>query len=54
MNKLYDENNVFAKILRSEIPCKKILENKFTKIHTSIFMILQKKLLRTKKNISGN
>ena len=29
MNKLYDENNVFAKILRSEIPCK-ILENKFT------------------------
>tara|TARA_A100001035_G_C27388407_1_gene323212 strand:+ start:54 stop:416 length:363 start_codon:yes stop_codon:yes gene_type:complete len=30
MNKLYDENNVFAKILRSEIPCKKILENKFT------------------------
>ena len=22
----YDENNVFAKILRGEIPCKKIME----------------------------
>ena len=27
MNNLYDENNIFAKILRSEIPCNKILEN---------------------------
>ena len=27
MNKLYDENNIFAKILRSEIPSKKIIEN---------------------------
>ena len=27
MNKSYDENNIFAKILRSEIPCNKILEN---------------------------
>ena len=27
MNNLYDVNNVFAKILRSEIPCNKILEN---------------------------
>ncbi len=27
MNKLYDTNNIFAKILRSEIPCNKILEN---------------------------
>ncbi len=27
MNKLYDQNNIFAKILRSEIPCNKILEN---------------------------
>ena len=27
MNKSYDENNIFAKILRSEIPCHKILEN---------------------------
>ena len=23
----YDKNNIFAKILRKEIPCKKILEN---------------------------
>ena len=29
MNKLYDEENIFAKILRSEIPCNKILENEF-------------------------
>ena len=27
MNEIYDENNVFAKILRSEIPCQRILEN---------------------------
>jgi len=25
----YDKNNVFAKILRGEIPCKKIYENEF-------------------------
>ena len=25
----YDKNNIFAKILRNEIPCKKIFENKF-------------------------
>ena len=25
----YDENNVFAKILRGEIPCKKIYEDNF-------------------------
>ena len=29
MNNLYDLNNIFAKILRSEIPCNKILENEF-------------------------
>ena len=29
MIKSYNENNVFAKILRSEIPCNKISENKF-------------------------
>ena len=27
MNKNYDNQNIFAKILRSEIPCNKILEN---------------------------
>ena len=25
----YDENNIFAKILRGEIPCKKIYEDNF-------------------------
>ena len=25
----YDENNIFAKILREEIPCKKIYENDY-------------------------
>ena len=25
----YDENNIFAKILRGEIPCKKIYENEY-------------------------
>ena len=25
----YDRNNIFAKILRKEIPCKKILENDY-------------------------
>ena len=29
MNNLYDQDNIFAKILRSEIPCNKILENEF-------------------------
>ena len=25
----YDKNNIFAKILRGEIPCKKIYENDY-------------------------
>ncbi len=25
----YDENNIFAKILRGEIPCKKIYEDEY-------------------------
>ncbi len=29
MNKAYNQNNIFAKILRSEIPCEKILENDY-------------------------
>lgn len=29
MNKLYDENNIFAKLLRFEIPFNKILENEY-------------------------
>jgi histidine triad (HIT) family protein len=26
---IYDKNNIFAKILRKEIPCKKIYENEY-------------------------
>jgi len=26
---MYDNNNIFAKILRGEIPCKKVYENEF-------------------------
>jgi len=26
---IYDKNNIFAKILRKEIPCKKIFENEY-------------------------
>ena len=29
MNSNYDKNNIFARILRSEIPCHKILENDY-------------------------
>ena len=29
MSKYYDNNNIFARILRSEIPCNKILENDY-------------------------
>ena len=32
----YDKNNIFAKILRGEIPCKKVYEND----HVLLFMIL--------------
>jgi histidine triad (HIT) family protein len=27
---MYDDNNIFAKILRNEIPCKKFYEDKFS------------------------
>ena len=26
---IYDKNNIFAKILRAEIPCKKIYEDEY-------------------------
>ena len=29
MSRSYNENNIFAKILRSEIPCNKIMENEY-------------------------
>ena len=36
MNNLYDVDNIFAKILRSEIPCNKISENEFAMAFTDI------------------
>ncbi len=36
MSKVYDNNNVFAKILKGEIPCLKIDENKFSLAFTDI------------------
>ena len=36
MSKAYDNNNVFAKILKGEIPCQKIDENKFSLAFTDI------------------
>ena len=35
----YDKNNIFAKILRGEIPCKKVYENENVfKIKSALFM----------------
>ena len=36
MDNLYNKNNIFAKILRSEIPCNKILENESALAFTDI------------------
>lgn len=36
MNKNYDKNNIFARILRSELPCQKILENEYALAFTDI------------------
>jgi histidine triad (HIT) family protein len=36
MSKAYDNYNVFAKILKGEIPCQKIDENKFSLAFTDI------------------
>ena len=36
MNNLYDTGNIFAKILRSEVPCNKILENEHALAFTDI------------------
>lgn len=32
----YDQNNIFAKILRAEIPCNKVFENEFVLAFTDI------------------
>ena len=29
----YDKNNIFAKILRGEVPCKKVFENDYVYFH---------------------
>ena len=39
----YDKNNIFAKILRKEIPCKKIFENEF--VFHFMILILKKKFM---------
>ena len=49
---IYDENNIFAKILRGEIPCNKIYEDDFVlsfhdinpqkKIQTLSYLLLLK------------
>ena len=36
MNNFYDVDNIFAKILRSELPCDKILENEFATAFSDI------------------
>ena len=36
MNKNYDRDNIFARILRSEIPCDKLLENDHALAFTDI------------------
>ncbi len=34
---MYDENNVFAKILREEIPCKKFYETQYALVFEDLF-----------------
>ena len=52
MKNSYDKNNIFAKILRSEIPCNKILENDsalaFSDINPQapVHVLFSKKILR--------
>ena len=33
----YDDNNIFAKIIRGEIPCKKIYEDEFVLSFDNVF-----------------
>ena len=40
----YDDNNIFAKILRGEIPCKKIYEDDL--YYHFMILILKKKFMR--------
>ena len=50
MNNLYDLDNIFAKILRSEIPCTKILENEFALAFSDINPQAQIHILVIPKN----
>ena len=60
---MYDKNNIFAKILRGEIPCNKIYEDKFvlafedinpqTKFHV-LFIIMNSKQIKTSQKKSKN
>ena len=34
----YDKNNIFAKILRKEVPCKKIFENEYLGFAVSVIL----------------
>ena len=50
----YDENNIFAKILRKEIPCDKVHEDEFSLFFNDITVTTpQKSLTFGKKACSG-
>ena len=46
----YDKNNIFAKILRGEIPCKKVYENEYVLSFYDINP--QKKIQHMKRRMS--
>ena len=50
MNILYDKDNIFAKILKSEIPCNKILENEYALAFSDINPQAPKHILVIPKN----
>ena len=45
----YDNENIFAKILRSEIPCEKVFEDEFIFSFKDIFLIYFKDIVVQKK-----
>ena len=48
----YDDNNIFAKILRGEIPCNKIYENRFKpKTREKIQILTVKEVLKNLLNL---
>ena len=50
MKKTYDQNNIFAKILRSEIPCQKIIENEHALAFSDINPLAPTHILIIPKN----